>query len=126
MGVTREEVLPQRCPDDGLVNLHMNDAEEIDQRLGDGRREWSRTAEIEVIVQAPDLQDRIDAMDALHAQIGAALYGNKLSGLVAHIELSAPVDADEIPMDGVATLKGTVIEAVLYYETSNNPMELQS
>ena len=30
---------------------------------------------------------------------------------------------DEIPIDGAATIKGSVVELTLYYRTGDNPLE---
>lgn len=121
--VTRESVLPVTCPSSGLVNINLEDADEIGRRLGTGVREWSRVAEVEIVVEDPDETAANAALDAILAQIGAGLSDVTLGGAVEYLDLSAPVGADDIPMEGAATLKGAVVEVTLYYTTGNNPME---
>ncbi len=124
--VIREIELPVHCPANGLINLLPADPEEQDEHLGTGVREWNRVLELEVVVQDHDTAQRIAKLDASLVEIGALLHGSTLGGLVDYLRLGAPQDADNIPMEGAASLKGAVIPVTLFYETSNNPMETQT
>jgi hypothetical protein len=124
--VIRERELPVHCPANGLINLLPADPEEQEEHLGTGVREWDRVLELEVVVQDHDTAQRIVKLDASLVEIGALLHGSTLGGLVDYLRLGAPLDADDIPMEGAASLKGAVVPVTLYYETSNNPMETQT
>lgn len=124
--VIREEVLPAKCSASGLINVRFNDPEEEEQELGSLRRTWVRVVEIEIIVQSAIQADRIVKLDTILGEIGATFLGENLSGTVDHLEISAPVEAEDIPMEGSASLKGSIVEITLFYQTSNNPMEIQS
>lgn len=121
--VLRQEVLPQRCPPGGVVNLVPKEPEEQDRRLGSGVIEWRRAVDLEVVVQAATSDQRAAALDALLAQIGEALFGQRLGGLVDYLDLGPPVEAEMIPMEGAQALAGATVEVALLYETSGNPME---
>lgn len=125
-GVIREEILPVKCPINGLINVRFNDPEEEEQELGSLRRTWVRVAEIEIIVQSAIQADRIVKLDTILGEIGVAFLSENLAGTVDHLEISAPVEAEDMPMDGAASLKGSIVEITLFYQTSNNPMEIQS
>ncbi len=124
--VLREEELPQRCPAAGLLNVVPQDAVEEDVQLGTGRREWSRQFQLEVVVQAAEQANRITALDTALTQIGVLLHQNTLGGLVDFLLIGPPGDVDTIPMEGAASLKGAIVVITVFYQTSDNPMEIQT
>ncbi|WP_299558719.1 hypothetical protein [uncultured Sulfitobacter sp.] len=123
--VSRQDELPRRCPDEGLLNLVPQDPVETGFRLGAGRREWQRPIDLEIVVQGETAQKRSSAFDELVGPVGVLLVGSVLGGLVDYIDLSAPQQINDVPMEGAETLLGGVITITLFYETSINPMEIQ-
>ncbi len=121
--VMREEALPQEIPDQGLANLRAAQAEREGQHLGTGTIEWVRRVEVEIVVQAPASAARIAALEAVVLAFGAALSGQTLGGLVDHIDLGVPEDADDIGFEGTATVKAAVLPFDLFYTTTSNPLE---
>lgn len=124
--VTRELELPRACPEQGLANVVPQDPEEIGYQLGVGKKEWSRTIQVELIVQHRDRDTRLQRLDDLLVALSGQLFGSNLGGLVDHLDLGPPVDAETIPMEGSASLSGAIVEIDLLYETSENSMEIQS
>ena len=45
---------------------------------------------------------------------------------ISFLLLGAPEGAEEIPMADIAILRGAVVPVTLFYETSDNPMEIQT
>ena len=123
--VTREAELPQVCPPTGILNLMPRDPEEVGRRLGIGMREITRVVDLECVVQSGDPAIRATLLDTSLSAIGALLVGSTLGGLVDYLDVGEPVGADEVPMEGAASLKGATVPVTLFYETSNNPMETQ-
>jgi hypothetical protein len=121
--VMREQELPEYCPDEGLINVVPQDAEEEDQRLGTGVREFARVYELEVVVQDADETARAVALDAALAAAAGLLHGQLLGGLIDYLRLEAPQETEDVPMDGAASLKGAVLPVTVFYETPDNPME---
>jgi hypothetical protein len=124
--VMRETELPVRCPDEGVINIVPQDPEATGYQLGTGVREWTRPVQIELIVKHENSASRNALLDDASASLGALLHGNQLGGLISYLQLGPPGDVDVIPMEGAATLKGAVVEIALFYETSDNPMEIQT
>ncbi len=122
--VLREPDLPLEYPAGGLVNLAPDSPVEEGVRLGTGVREWSRDVDLEHVVQGADAEERDADIDAAMRQTAALLLSDRtLGGAVDWLELSAPKESDSVPMPGAETLKGAVLVATLFYETTLNPME---
>lgn len=122
--VMREEELPQYCPPEGLINAVPQDAEEADQHLGTGTREFDRVVELECVVQASSGTARDAALDEALQQAAALLLADtSLGGAVSYLRIEAPQGTDTVPMQGAESLKGAVLPVTLYYETPDNPME---
>ncbi len=121
--VTREAELPQVCPPGGIVNLVPRDPEEVARRLGVVAREINRVVDLECVVQSGDPAVRSALLDASLSAIGVLLSNTNLGGLVDYLDVGEPASADDVPMEGAASLKGATVPVTLYYETSNNPME---
>lgn len=123
----REEVLPIKCPDAGVLNVVPGDPEEVGFILGTGRREYERPVQLELVVRGADQTTRITRLEALLAAIAEPLVADlTLAGAVDHLLVDAPVDVENIPMEGASALKGAVVQLTLFYETSDNPMEVTS
>lgn len=124
--VMREQDLPQRCPAAGILNVVPQDPVGAGTRLGAGIMEWSRAYHFELVVQGADAASRNQQLDASIAQIGAILHGATLGGAIDYLDLGPPTEADHVPMEGAASLKGAVVVATVFYETSDNPLEEQT
>lgn len=121
--VLRERELPEFCPDEGVINLVPEDPVELDQRLGDAKREFSRGYDLEVVVQDADEVARAARLDSALTQIAQLLDGSNLGGAVDFLRLEAPQETEDVPMEGAASLKAAVMPITVFYETSDNPME---
>jgi hypothetical protein len=111
----RDEILPERIPDAGLIILRDGQPGEPEVTLSPLRYHYQHRAEMEVIVQAPN--GRATAFDSLIASIGTAVQTDRtLGGLCDWIEPEAPASV-EIPIEGAAALKAAVITVVLHYST---------
>ena len=117
------DALPEDCPPEGLVMLVGQPWELIGRQLSPPRREYERPIDLQIVVTGQTTAARDAALDAIFVQIGAALDGEKLGGLVDYINLAEPELIAEIPMQGAASLKGAALPAVLSYQTSDNQME---
>ena len=112
----RDEVLPERIPTTGLIILRDGQPGEPEVTLSPLRYHYQHRAELEVVVQAPN--GRATAFDTLIADIGTALEADRtLGGLCDWIEPEAPASID-LPIEGAAALKASVITVVLHYTTT--------
>lgn len=112
----RDEVLPERIPAAGLIILRDGQPGEPEVTLSPLRYHYQHRAELEVVVQAGT--GRASAFDDLIAAIGAALEADRtLGGLCDWIEPEAPASVD-LPIEGAAALKATVITLNLHYSTT--------
>jgi hypothetical protein len=124
--VTLEQDLPGECPVGGLLNIQPEDPVEAGFVLGAGVREWRRDVSLELIVRDSDPQARREKFDAALVAIADLVMGADLSGKISFLLLGAPEGAEEIPMADIAILRGAVVPVTLFYETSDNPMEIQT
>ena len=114
--VLRGEMLPERVPVAGLVILRDGEPGEPEVTLSPLCYHYQHRAEIEAVVHGAN---RDAAFDALCASIGAALAIDRtLGGLCNWVEAEAPRPVD-LPVEGAATLKATVIPIVLHYSTAD-------
>ena len=115
--VLRDEVLPERVPQAGLISLRDGQPGDPEVTLSPLRYHYQHRAELEVIVQTPG--NRATAFDMLIASIGAALASDRtLGGLCDWVEAEAPASVD-LPVDGAVSLKAAVITVVLQYTTAD-------
>ncbi|MBI5121339.1 MAG: acyl-CoA transferase [Rhodospirillales bacterium] len=116
--VKREEPLPEKVTDSGLIILRDGDPGEPEVLLSPVTYLWQHQAEIEVVVQRP-ASEAAAALDALLIELGTALSADRsLGGLVDWIEWSAPQTRD-LAIDGAAGLKGAVVTVTLHYASSD-------
>lgn len=121
--VMREEVLPQECPPEGLINILDEDAVEVGYQLGSKVREWQRGIELEIVVFSSDVNELPDLIDAASTTAVELLMTGNYGDLITSIQIGAPQGADDIPMSDAVYLRGASIPATLFFETSDNPME---
>jgi hypothetical protein len=113
----RGEVLPQRVPAAGLLILRDGEPGEPAVTLSPLRYHYQHRAEVEAVVQPGAGRDA--AFNTLAAGVGTALAADRtLGGLCDWVEAEAPRPVD-LPVDGSASLKATVIPVVLHYSTAD-------
>ena len=113
--VLRGDVLPERIPATGLIILRDGKPGDPEVTLSPLTYFYEHRAELEVVIQAGTGRDAL--LDALTADIGAALAADRtLGGLCDWIEAEAPEPID-LPIEGAAALKAAVITVVLHYST---------
>ena len=114
--VLRDEVLPERIPPAGLIILRDGQPGEPEVTLSPLRYHYQHRAELEVVVQAGT--GRASAFDTLIAAIGTTLEIDRtLGGLCDWVEPEAPASVD-LPIEGAAALKATIVTVVLHYTTT--------
>ncbi len=114
--VLRDDVLPERIPSAGLIILRDGQPGEPEVTLSPLRYHYQHRADLEVVVQAGT--GRSNAFDTLIASIGAALEADRtLGGLCDWVEPEAPASVD-LPVEGAAALKASVITINLHYTTT--------
>jgi hypothetical protein len=117
--VLRNEVLPERAPESGLVILRDGDPGEPEAILSPLRWSYQHRIDLDVIVQQPTPGERDVAFDALIAAIGAAVAADRsLGGLVERLEALAPVPT-ELAIEGASGLKAATLGIVASYLTSD-------
>lgn len=124
--VMREEVLPQECPAEGLINIVDEDPVEAGYQLGSGVREWQRQVELEIIVYSEDDTALTGLLDSAAAEAVGLLLAADFEGLISYILIGAAQGADDIPMADAVFLRGATVPVTLFYETSDNPMEMHT
>lgn len=115
--VLRNENLPTRIPNGGLLILRDGDPGEPEVTLSPLTYHYEHKAEIELLVQKPTGQDA--AFDALAVQIGATLEANRtLGGLCDWVEGTAPAPV-ELALDGGESMKAAIVSVMLIYSTTH-------
>ena len=115
--VLRGDVLPERMPSTGLINLRDGKPGEPEVTLSPVTYFYEHRAELEVVIQSGTGRDAL--FDALAADIGAVLAADRtLGGLCDWVEAEAPEPVD-LPIEGAASLKAAVITIVLHYATTD-------
>ena len=102
--VKRNEALPVSVPAGGLVILRDGDPGEPDVTLNPRTEFYSHRAEIEVFVTRPVDGGGETVLDALLAQVGAALAADRsLGGLAENLFCSAP-ETSVLAIEGAAPI----------------------
>ena len=115
--VLRGDVLPERIPATGLIILRDGKPGDPEVTLSPLTWFYEHRAELEVVIQAGTERDA--QFDALTANIGTVLEGDRtLGGLCDWVEAEAPEPVD-LPIEGAAALKAAVIVVVLHYTTDD-------
>lgn len=118
--VKRNDPLPQKIPDGGLVILRDGNVGEPEVLLSPPYYIFTHRAEIEVIVQKVTSAERDQALDDLLVQVGELLQEDpQLGGEVDFMHADPPEFIDEV-VDGGVTIKGAVVPIVLEYTSISN------
>ena len=113
--VKRNEVLPVKIPDNGLIILFDGEVTVAETLLSPLRYLIQHRAEVQVAVQKPAASARDAALDAILTSIAAAIVGNpRLNSTVDVAMLEAPQVTDE-PVEGAAGLKIASVPVLLEY-----------
>jgi hypothetical protein len=117
--VRRNEALPQAVPAGGLVILRDGDPGEPDVTLNPRTEFYSHRAEVEVFVTQPAGSGGEAALDALLAEIGAALVADRgLGGLAENLTWSAP-ETSVLAIEGAAPILTARVTVTIEYLVSD-------
>src|SRR5688500_8010127 len=116
--VERNNVLPEKIPDRGLIILRDGDPGEPEQALGGfGNAYYQHAVEIEVYVEEGDAAARDAAFDALLQQIGAALEADpSLGDLAFGMTYGRPESTIEA-VAGAPAIKSATLTVTADYES---------
>lgn len=115
VSVKRNEILPVKVPDNGLIILFDGDVTVAETLLSPLRYLIQHRAEVQVAVQKPAASARDAALDAILTSIAAAIVGNpRLNSTVDIAMLEAPQVTDE-PIEGAAGLKIATVPVMMEY-----------
>lgn len=113
----RNDVLPTRISDKGLVILRDGEPGEPEYSFSPLQYHYEHRAEVEVFVQSGSAREAL--FDQLCQHIGAAVVADHtLGGLCDWCEAEAPAP-DDTPVDGGVTYRAAVIGIRLHYTVSN-------
>ena len=119
--VKRNESLPVKIPDSGLIILFDGEVTVAETLLSPPRYLIQHRAEVQVAVQKTTASARNASLDGILTAIATALTANPtLSGTVDVAVLEAPQVTDE-PIEGAAGLKIASIPVLLEY-IANTPI----
>lgn len=117
--VKRNEMLPLKIPDGGLVVLRDGNIGEPTILLSPPCFLYQHRAEIEVVVQQTSAADNDAQLDRILEKIGQLIMDNvTLSGLIDHMH-AAPPEFIEQSVEGGLTIKGATVPIVLEYSSIN-------
>ena len=115
--VLRNEVLPERVPAAGLVILRDGDPGEPEALLSPLTWLWEHRALLEVFAIGTTPAERSSRMDAVLAEIGTAVAGDRtLGGLCDWVQPQGPA-VEEIAEEGVAPIRAATVPVVLVYSS---------
>ena len=117
--VLRNEALPEKIPDGGLIILRDGDPGEPETLLSPVSYYWQHRALIEAVVQKGDQAARDLVLDGLYRKIALAIAGDRtLGGLCDRVTPQAP-DSSVLAVDGAPQIKGAIIPVELIYVTAD-------
>jgi hypothetical protein len=120
--VLRNETVPQRIHEGGLVVVRDGETTEETAILSPLRWQIEHRAEVEVIVGGATPTDRATALDGLLGAIGAAIAGDRtLGGAVEWAQPGAPSFTDA-EFDGAAAARAATIPVTLWFTTTDTPL----
>ncbi len=115
VSVKRNEVLPVKIPESGLIILFDGEVNVAETLLSPLRYLIQHRADVQVAVQKPTASARDVALDTILTSIAAAIVGNpRLNSTVDVAMLEAPQLTDE-PVEGAAGLKIASVPVLLEY-----------
>ena len=119
IAVLRNEALPTKVPETGLVILRDGDIGEPEVSLSPTRYHYQHQASLEVFIQEPDANVRAEKLDFLLSSIGTLLSANTtLSSAVDYMHVVSFELVTE-HQEGAPTLSAAVVPVILEYSTTN-------
>ena len=120
VSVKRNDPLPQKIPDGGLVILRDGNVGEPEILLSPTCYIFTHRAELEVIVEKETPAERDQALDGLLVQIGELLQEDPgLGAEVDYMHADPPEFVEEL-VEGGVTIKGAIVPIVLEYTSNSN------
>ena len=117
--VLRNEALPEKIPDGGLIILRDGDPGEPETLLSPLSYYWQHLASLEVFVQVGTATERDQMMDALFQKIALALIADQtLGGLCDRVTPHA-ADTSSVVIEGAANIKAAIVPIELIYTTDS-------
>ncbi|MDD3183410.1 MAG: acyl-CoA transferase [Alphaproteobacteria bacterium] len=117
--VTRNDVLPEKIPPEGLLILRDGDSGEPEILLSPVSYYWQHLASLEVFAQAADAETRNAILSDLFDRIAIALIADPtLGGLCDRVMPKAP-DTSSIAIEGAANIRAAIVPIELIYTTTS-------
>ena len=117
--VLRNEALPEKIPDSGLIILRDGEAGEPEVMLSPLSYYWQHRAMLDVAVQKGDAAARDSALDILFASIANVLASDRtLGGLCDNVLPLAP-DTGALVIEGAQGIKTAMVPVELIYVTAD-------
>ena len=117
--VRRNEALPERLPDEGLAILRDGDPGEPDITLNPRTAFYSHRVELELFVTQPTAGGGEGLLDALIADVHAALASDpSLGGLAENLVVTAP-ETGVLAVEGAAPVLTARLTVVVDYLVSD-------
>jgi hypothetical protein len=117
--VRRNEALPARLPEEGLVILRDGDPGEPDVTLNPRTAFYSHRVELELFVTRPTTAGGEGLLDALVADVGATLAPDpSLGGLAENLVVTAP-DTGVLAVEGTAPILTARLTVIVIYLVSD-------
>ena len=115
----RNEALPERVPEAGLVILRDGDSGEPDITLNPRTAFYSHRVELELFVAQPTAGGGEDLLDALVADVHAALAPDpSLGGLAENLVVTAP-ETSVLAVEGAAPILTARLNVIIDYLVSD-------
>lgn len=116
--VVRNQAVPTRIPAAGMIILRDGNPGEPEVLLSPLVYQWTHTAEIDVVIEAPDTT-RDTLFDCLLQAVATAITADRtLGGLVDWIDAANPAPLD-LAEDGAETAKAATVAVTLHYDTQS-------
>ena len=113
--VRRNEALPERVPDEGLVILRDGDPGEPDVTLNPRSAFYSHRVELELFVTQPTAGGGEALLDALVVEVGAVLAPDpSLGGLAENLVVTAP-ETGVLAVEGAAPVLTARLTIIVDY-----------
>jgi hypothetical protein len=117
--VLRNEVLPEKIPNGGLIILRDGDPGEAEVTLSPLSYYWQHRAVLEVIVTGADAAARDTALDDLFASISTAINADRTLGGVCDLVTPQAPDTSALAIEGAAGIKAATVAVELIYVTAD-------
>lgn len=115
----RNDAYPERISAAGLLILRDGDPGEPEVTLSPPSYLYEHRADVDLLVEAREAEERDTAFDTLKQAVGAAIASDRsLGGLCDYVEAEAPAPID-LAAEGTQALKAATITIKLTYASSD-------